>query len=248
MSDQSSSDITGLAPEPPKKAAWWEDYMDIFYEPSVVFARRMNSGFGVPMLVVTVLIGVIFLANSGAMQPVMDAEFTRSTAAMIKKNPQLTSEQLQMGRSIGEKIAKVGAFIFVPISIFLIGLVLWVVGKFVDAKQTLAAAIMVSAYSYVPKVVASVIVGVQLLLMDPASLNSQYKLSLGVARFLDPDATSPVLLALLSRVDIFTIWVTILLGIGLSVTGKIPRSKAMIAAAIVWILGAVPTLLSAARQ
>ena len=111
--------------------------------------------------------------RSGAMQPIMDAEFTRSTAAMMKKNPQLTAEQLQMGRSIGEKIAKVGAFIFVPITIFLVGLVLWVVGKFVDAKQTLGQAIMVAAYSYVPKVVASVVVGVQLLLMDPASLNSQ---------------------------------------------------------------------------
>jgi hypothetical protein len=42
--------------------------------------------------------------------------------------------------------------------------------------------------------------------------------------------------------------VTVLLVIGLSVTGKIPRSKAAIAGVIVWIVGALPTLLPALRS
>jgi hypothetical protein len=54
-------------------------------------------------------------------------------------------------------------------------------------------------------------------------------------------------LALLGRIDVFTIWVTILLAIGLSVTGKIPRSRAAIAAAVVWLVGALPSLLQALR-
>jgi len=39
--------------------------------------------------------------------------------------------------------------------------------------------------------------------------------------------------------------VTVLLAIGLSVTGKIPRSRAAIAGVIMWFLGAVPPLLQA---
>jgi Yip1 domain len=249
MSDQSTSGghIDGVSSTPPKPAAWWEDYIDIFYDPSAVFARRATASFFVPLLVVTVLIGGIFLANSSAMQPIMDAEFTRSMAATQKANPNVTAEQMAMGRSIGEKFAKVGAFIFVPIAIFLVGLVLWLVGKIFDAKQTFGAALMVAAYAYIPKVVEAVVGGVQLLLLDPAQLTGRLKLSLGVGRFLDPDG-SPMMLALLGRVDVFTIWVTILLGIGLSVTGKIPRSKAMIAAAVVWFVGAVPAVLGALRQ
>jgi hypothetical protein len=46
---------------------------------------------------------------------------------------------------------------------------------------------------------------------------------------------------------VFTIWVTVLLAIGLSVTGKIPRRRAAIAAGLVWLLGAVPLVLSALR-
>jgi hypothetical protein len=89
---------------------------------------------------------------------------------------------------------------------------------------------------------------VQGLLLDPATLNGRFRLSLGVGRFLDPDTASPVLLALLGRVDVFTIWITVLLAIGLSVTGRIPRSRAAVAAAIVWVAGALPQLLGALRS
>jgi len=235
-------------PAPAKPASRWEDFIDIFYAPASVFARRAASGFGIPMLVVTVLIGVIFLANSGVMQPIMDAEFSRQTAAMMKKNPQLTADMMEKGRAIGETFAKIGAFIFVPIAIFLTGLALWVIGKFFDAKESLAAALMVASYAYVPRVVEGIINGVQGLLMDPASLDGRYRLSLGVARFLDPNTTSPVMLALLGRVDLITIWVTVLLAIGLSVTGRIPRSKAAVAGVLVWIAGALPAVLGALRQ
>ncbi len=251
MSDLSASapgDGLDAAPAPAKPASRWEDFIDIFYAPSSVYQRRAHSGFGIPMLVVTVLVGVIALANMGVMQPIMDAEFTRATAAAMKKNPQLTAEMMEKGRAIGETFAKIGAFIFVPIAIFLTGLALWVIGKFFDAKESLAAAIMVASYAYVPRIVEGIVNGVQGLLMDPASLDGRYRISLGLGRFLDPNTASPTLLAVLGRVDLFTIWVTVLLAIGLSVTGKIPRSKAAMAAVLVWIAGALPALLGAARQ
>jgi hypothetical protein len=253
MTDLSPSDPRvvqpGAAPTPATTpASWWEDFIDIFYAPSQVFARRASSGFGIPMLVVTVLVAVIGIANSGVLQPVMDAEFTRSTAAAMRQNPQLTPEMMAKGRGIGEAIAKYGAFIFVPVGIFLTGLVLWLAGKLVDAKESLSAAIMVAAYSFVPRILEGVLNGVQGLLLDPATLNGRFRLSLGVGRFLDPDTASPVLLALLGRVDVFTIWITVLLAIGLSVTGRIPRSRAAVAAAIVWVAGALPQLLGALRS
>jgi ABC-type transport system involved in cytochrome c biogenesis permease component len=55
------------------------------------------------------------------------------------------------------------------------------------------------------------------------------------------------MVALASRVDVFTIWITVLLAIGLAVVGRIPRQQAAIAAAIVWLLGALPAMLGALR-
>ena len=251
MTEITSPDRLGTEPAPDSTtapAAWWEDFIDIFYAPSDVFKRRERSGFGIPMLVVTVLVALIAFANSGVMQPIMDAEFTRATSAQMRNNPQLTAEMMERGRGIGEGIAKYGAVVFVPVGIFLTGLVLWLCGKVFDAKQTLTAAITVSAFAFVPRVLEGVLAGVQGLILDPSTLNGRFKLSLGLGRFLDPDTASPVLLALLGRVDVFTIWVTVLLVIGLSVTGSIPRSRAAIAGVLVWIAGALPQLMGALRS
>ena len=235
-------------PAPVERVAYWEDFMDIIYTPAAVFARRATSGFGVPMLVVTVLLALSFVVNRGVLQPMMDAEFARAAAAAIRKNPKVTMEQMAGFRTMMEKFGVIFAIIGPPVVMLCVGLALWLAGKLVRARQTLGAAMMVTAYAYVPRVIASIVAGVQGLVMDPASLDGQYRVSIGAGRFLDPDTTSPLLLGLAGRLDVFTLWTTVLLAIGLSVTGKIPRRQAAMAAALVWFLGAVPALLTALRS
>ena len=50
------------------------------------------------------------------------------------------------------------------------------------------------------------------------------------------------MLNLLGRIDLFTLWVTILIGIGLVHAAKLEKSKAYAGAAICWVLGAIPAL------
>ena len=92
-----------------------------------------------------------------------------------------------------------------------------------------------------------VLLGLQGLFLDPAQLNGRFRLSLGIGRFLDPDTASPLLLAVVGRVDLITIWITVLIAIGLCVTGRIPLRKAAIAAAIVWLVGGLPLIIPALR-
>ena len=240
-SDAPMSDAAAVAPP---KASRWEDFIDVFYAPSTVFARRAEASFLLPMVVVTLLTGVLYIMNSGVWSEVMDAEMTR---ALARQAQQLTAEQLEKVRAFSTTMAKIGSFAFVPIGIFLTGFMLWVCGKFVEAKETLRQATMVAAFAFMPRIIEALVVAVQGLLLDPGSFNGRWRVSLGVGRFLDPDTTSPALLALVGRLDVFTIWVTVLLAIGLAVTGRISRGRAAIAAAIVWLLGAAPLLLQAAR-
>jgi hypothetical protein len=226
----------------PASASKWEDFIDIFYAPSAVFARRIASGFFIPMLVVTLLAGTLYLVNSAVWSQVMDAEMGR---ALAKRAQTLTPEQAQTARNFALTMSKIGAFVFTPIAIFFVGLALWACGKFFESKQSLGQAVMVASYAYVPRIIEGVVTSVQGLLLDPSTFTGRWRVSLGVGRFLDPDTTSPALLALVGRIDVFTIWVTVLLAIGLSVTGRIPRGRAAIAAAIVWFVGAVPLLLQA---
>jgi hypothetical protein len=105
---------------------------------------------------------------------------------------------------------------------------------------------MIATYSEVPRLVQVLTNAAQGLVMSPEKLNSLNSVGFNLARFMDPDG-SQVMIALASRVDLFTIWVTVLLAIGLHVVGKIPKQQAAIAAAITWVVGALPALLGALR-
>jgi hypothetical protein len=249
LMERSAGTAARSAPTP-EAASVWEDFLDIFYAPSSVFARRENGSFWIPLFVVCVAIGILFFVNSAVMEPIMNAEMARGIAA-ARSDPRMTPEAAAQMQSMGAMIGRVTAFIATPFVILCIALALWVTGKLVGARQSWHAALVVAAYAYVPKILESVLAGVQGFLVDPEELDGRFRLTLGVGRFLDPDTTSPVLVALLGRLDVFTIWVTVLLAIGLAVTGRVDRGRAALAGVIVWALGALPGVLpalSAARQ
>ena len=134
------------------------------------------------------------------------------------------------------------------ISVFGTGLVLWLVSKLFDAKTSVAAAIMIATYSEVPRIVQILVNAAQALFMSPERLNAINSVGFNPARFMDPDHASAVAIALASRFDLFVIWITVLLAIGIYVVGKVTKQQAAIIAVIVWVLGALPGVLSALRN
>jgi hypothetical protein len=238
-----ATQAAGAAP----RAAIWEDFVDIYYAPSAVFRRREQGNFFIPLAVITILCGVLFYLNSGTLQPMFDAEFDRQMAAAMRQNPNIPPEALDRMRSFAMGFQQVAMFVFLPLAMFGVGVTTWLAGKMVDATETFRAALVVAAYSFAPRIVDSVLYGLQGLFLDPAELDGRFRLSFGIGRFLDPDTVSPVLLAVVGRVDLITIWITVLIAIGLSVTGRIPLRKAAIAAAIVWLVGGLPQILPALR-
>lgn len=241
------SDAGAVRNEEPGRAGLWEDFVDIFYAPSSVFARRSDGKFGKPLLLLVLVGTVLVFLTKNATQPIMDAEFARQGAAAMRKNPNLTAEQMSSGRGFFEMFAPLFFSIGITFSILGTGVVLWLVGKLFDAKESVAAAIMIATYSEVPRLVQILTNAAQGLVMSPEKLNSMNAVAFNLARFMDPDRASPVLIGLASRVDLFTIWVTVLLAIGLHVVGKIPKQQAAIAAAITWVVGALPAVFGALR-
>lgn len=231
----------------PSKAGLWEDFVDIFYAPSSVFARRADGKFGMPLLLLVVLGTILFFLTKNAMQPIMDAEFARQSAAAMRRNPNITQEQMASGRGFFETIAPFFFAIGLTVSVFGTGLVLWLVSKLFDAKASVAAAIMIATYSEVPRIVQILVNAAQALFMSPEKLNSLNSVGFNLARFMDPDKASAISIALASRVDLFTIWITVLLAIGIHVVGKVTKQQAAIIAAVVWVVGALPAVIGALR-
>ncbi len=120
----------------------------------------------------------------------------------------------------------------------LVGVALWATGKAFGAVQTAKQSLFIATISQVPTVIGMILGAIQAMLLPADKLNSQYSIGLSAARFMDPDTTNAGVLGLIGRIDLIGIWIIILMGIGLSVIGKIDRPKAWAAAAIAWVVPA----------
>ncbi len=223
------------------------DMVEIYYTPTAVFERRREGGFGLPLLVLVAVAAVLLFATSSLTRPIVDAEMSRGFAAMARKNPQLTPEQIDRMKAMGGGgTATIGAIVYFLIGPLIVGFLLWLVGKVVGAKQELVAAMTVGVFAFYPRLIELVVNAAQAAVLPEGALNGRYRVSLGIGRFLDPDqAILP--LALLGRLDVFTIWVTVLLAIGLKVTGRATTGQAATAGVLIWVIGAIPPLLGAMR-
>jgi Yip1-like protein len=234
--------VERTVPAPPK-VSFWEELIDIFFSPVGVFRRQENKSFWPPMLFVALSIGVIVFVTFNTLEPIFDAEFTRSTAKQVAGNP--TPEQLELGKRIGMNVARFGVTIIMMLTMSILGIFTWLVGKLVGSQQSVHAAFVVAAWSYVPRVLGAILGGVQGLVMDTSKFNSQLSISLSPARFMDADAANPLLYQLAGRFDLITIWVTILLAVGMYVTGKVSKGRAATFGVLIWVLGALPALRAA---
>lgn len=155
-----------------------------------------------------------------------------------RSNQSLTEEQMQQRVSFAKGIAKfsplIGA-VFTPIiyvvvaGIFALGLM------FIQAKTTFKKILSVVAWSFAAiGIVATVVTMASLMVRDEEGLRSidptqpAGVVPSNIAAFLSSD-TSPVLKALAGSLDIFTIWILILLSIGFATIAgsrKITTGKA----------------------
>ncbi|MEO8575784.1 MAG: YIP1 family protein [Gemmatimonadales bacterium] len=236
-----------VIPPVPAKSSVFEDFVDIFFQPSVVFERRRDGQFGLALVILAVVTGILAFVLHNGLAPVMDAVIAKQQAAMMAKNPALTQEQLSGMTGFMEMSSKFGAIVFVPIFAFIGGVLFWLIGKFLDAKMAFAAAMVVSVYSGVPRVVQTVVTALQGLLLSPESITSPNSVGIGPARFL-PDSASPILATILAGLDVFTIWSVVLSAIGIAVIARVPMKKAAIVAGIVWLVSLLPALYGAIQQ
>jgi hypothetical protein len=236
------------APVPaPTPASRWEDYLDIFIAPAQLFRRRTDGKFGQALLVYMVLAVVLFFGTRSAMQPIMDAEVARGMAAALKANPSLTPEQIEKGRAFASSFTAVFVVVGIPITLLVLGAVVWVAAKAAGGTVSYAQGATIATFAMFPKIPEGIAGAVQALLMDEGSLTSRFSVSLGLGRFLDPATSNGMLLALLGRVDLFTLWITVLIGIGLKIVAKLSTAQAAGGAALVWAIGALPTVWQAFR-
>ncbi len=235
------SESTPAAAKPAGKA---EDFIDVYIAPAELFERRSDGKFGLALLVLIVVWAVLFFLTRSAMAPIFDAEFTRGMAS----NPNLTPEQIATAKKMGGMFASVGVIVGIPIGAFLLGLLVWVAGRIAGAPIRYVQGVTIATFAFFPRLIEIITNAVQALLLDETKLTSRFAVNLGLARLFDPAQTGAVLMAFLGRIDIFTLWVTVLIVIGIKQMGKVTTAQAALAGVIVWLGGALPVVIPALMQ
>lgn len=231
-----SSYIPTPAPPAPASASKIEDFIDIFASPGEVFARREKSGFGLHLLIVSLLMAAFAFATRGVMAQVMDAMFTRRTGEMMAKNPQITAEMIEGQRGMQAAVGMFFGYVGTPVMILFMALFVWIVARLFSAKLSYGQAALITTLAWIPRLVGSLLTTVQVALTDTSNVDNMYDLTASPARFMDESAVSAKLYALAGNLDLFAIWSTILIGIGIAVIGKVPRSRGLLAAGTYFVV------------
>lgn len=238
MSESLPPRPAGAAPE---KSGLIDDLLDVFIAPTKLFSRDLKGRFFAVMMIVSIVASGLGLVNKGVQYTAMESDYLRTMAATQAETPELTDEMIQMQKPFAIGIQTYGLFVFFPLIIFCVGLMTFLASKIVGADVNFGAALTIGAFAYAPRIIEQVMIAIQGAVLDGANFTSRFQFSIGAARFLPPDG--PMGLAgAIARTDLFTIWITVLIGIGIAKIGKVPASKAAVAAIIVWALGMLPVL------
>ena len=229
-------------PAPPAPAtSVWEDFIDIFYAPASVFDRRRLGQFGLAMVILIVLTALLVAGFWNALGPMFEATVDLTLRKAAASGQAMSAEQMSAGRRIGAMFAGAMAVIGVPLAILFGALAVWLFGKLLDAPLNFAQAMTVMTFANIPRVLSWVVIGVQGLLGDATKPIFSYMLA--PTRFMDPETTSTMMMALWSRFELFTLWATVLIGIGIAVIARVPRGRGFAVAALVWVVASAFALL-----
>lgn len=212
---------------------------------------QRNSSWWVPWLITT-LFGILFSVI--AVQKIDMVRFTRQQIEQSKlaqrQMEQLSPEQQERAIQQRAGFTKVIFYIspvFGLIGGLIIAAVLMAVFNFGFAAEVpFARALAIVFYSFLPRVIVAVLLGISLLVAADAN-------TIDIARnpmptnpgfFMDPQGNA-FLHGLMSNVDIFALWIVILLGLGFSAASPNRKLSPKTTITTMLVLYGIVTLISA---
>ncbi len=155
---------------------------------------------------------------------------------------QLSEEQrekaIEMTEMLGPKMVIAGPLVAGPAVYLLMGLIFWVLLKLLGGDFSFKTSFATTLHGLMPNGISALLtlpVVMSRSELDYEAVQSGSVLASNLGAFA-PEDTGGAVLALLSSVDIFSIWSLALLSIGFAVTAKVSRGKAAAAVIGLWVV------------
>jgi hypothetical protein len=196
--------------------------VNTFIAPSKTFADiRRNASWWVPLLLISISAIAFFVTID---KKVGFEQVARTMLANNKAIQQLDpaqQEQAYARTAIGLKVGEYAAPIFILIYVLITAAVLMATFNFImDAQVSFSQSMAIVMYGWLPGIVSSILAILALAFGDPEGFRMDNPVGTNPAHFMDPASTSKFLYAMLTSIDVISLWIVILIGIGFALNAK----------------------------
>ena len=230
------SKVVGPAPEPRQMSSATR-ILATFYAPVKTFEDIAREPHYYLCWLVQIAAAVLF--NWAILHRIGAETIIRNAMAKMPNAPQLTAEQLAQRAHITSLSMLIMSPVMVLLSLLILAGIFYAIEYFFLGQPIRFKPVMsMVTHAMLPMTLYSLLSVVVLFLNpDPASLQMGNFLGSNPGYFLDPSTTSPALMSLMLRLDIFPLWCVALLGLGTAKVGlKVKVSTGMKAAIGVWVI------------
>lgn len=236
MTNDSSAPASAPAVPPAKSAI--ERMIGVLFSPGETFADiARKPTFLLPLLLFT----VVGYACTFMILPRMDWDSVMAQQAeqMKKQRPNMSEADLEQAGKMGKAIGRVTAYIAPLLSLvwyLVVALILFGAVRVMGGEGTFKQAFSATLYAWMPLFLFSIILTVVVVArgtIDPMTMATAVKSN---PAFLVDMKEQPVLFALLSSLDVFTIWTIVLLIFGFSALSKLSWSKTAAIVVTLWLV------------
>jgi len=237
--------------EPPASKNSFERIAGVLFAPAETFrdiARKPD--IVVPLLVLLVLgfVAAVILVPRMDFDAMVREQMAQSGRQMSDADMERAAK---MGAGFGKMMAYASPVLSVAIWAIIAG-VLLLAHRLMGGEGNYMQAFSTTLYAWIPNAISGVILTIVAAAkgsVNPATMNTLVKSN---PAFLVDMADHPVLFALLGSLDVFSIWVLILLIIGFSTLSRMSRAKSAAIIISLWLITVVVKLgfaaLGAARM
>ncbi len=225
---------------PDAGGGFFQNLIDLYFSPREAFTRIVRSP---RILVPLVAYGLIVLGFTGVWMSKMDpTEFMKTQIEESGRADQMSAEQRQMQIEQGARFMGVGGWVFGPVFIVIMLLVvsgaLMFIYRFffageVSFKQSLAIVVWVFLAVSIVSVPVTLAV---LALKGDWNVDPNQVVQANLGLLLDKSTAAKPLWALATSIDVFVLWMVFLLAVGFGVACRKPTSSAIWGVGIAWAL------------
>ncbi|HUB02983.1 MAG TPA: YIP1 family protein [Terriglobales bacterium] len=223
---------TTVPPSPEPALSEGQRLIDVFIAPSKTFTDlRRNASWWAPFLII-VIISAIFsyvVDQKVGFRKVVDNQIQQQpkAAERLDQMPAAQREKaLERQVSITKAVTYVVPLIGLIVYAIFAGVLLATIKVVTNAEVAFGALFALIVYTRLPEVVRAALVILSLLAgVSSDSFDIKNPVATNPAYFLDPTG-SPVLRAVLSSLDVITIWTLVLTAIGVACVAKVKRGTA----------------------